>query len=493
ISTIIPIVRISKISPMESLKNEGDIKSKIRRINSKKIRKLFGYDIELAYKNIRGNYKTFLITTITSVIILTTFIVFMTYSKNTINEYTKEMNEKNDISLDINIDEDEDIKESIGKSKKYIRDMENLGVIKSISSRINYNLSGTFHNIKLNNNLINLHYDKGNTIKDENGKISIDNSKINLLVLDDFGISNILPYVGDKTLDIEDFNKHGVLMLNVSTIKNLNSISYKSLFDINKGEEFILEIHQSNNSDYDTDQALKDNYKLKLKYLGSVNPDKVYDSGRYGLNYSPTLIVSERFIEENKEIFSGKESYLKPYEVNMAINLKDTNNNIALNKLEDYFDYIEGYYIDNKSSDMYFLNELKLSVSLICLVLFLIVTIGGINMINNKYISTMLRKKEIGTMLAMGIKKKRLKKIFLLEGVIQWVISCTISIILSYIILKVISIIVIISSNVDIGNISIPQIIIGCTILFFINVIGSYLPIRKLEYSNTTELIRSNE
>ncbi|MGL5329906.1 MAG: hypothetical protein ACRDD7_11595, partial [Peptostreptococcaceae bacterium] len=66
-------------------------------------------------------------------------------------------------------------------------------------------------------------------------------------------------------------------------------------------------------------------------------------------------------------------------------------------------------------------------------------------------------------------------------------------IILSSIILSILYIMLAIFS--DITRISIPVIetIAGCTVLLIINILGLYLPIRKFEYTSTTDLIRNKE
>ncbi len=43
------------------------------------------------------------------------------------------------------------------------------------------------------------------------------------------------------------------------------------------------------------------------------------------------------------------------------------------------------------------------------------------------------------------------------------------------------------------GEIPLFEMIFGCIVLLIINILGSYIPIRKLKYINTTNLIRNNE
>ena len=89
--------------------------------------------------------------------------------------------------------------------------------------------------------------------------------------------------------------------------------------------------------------------------------------------------------------------------------------------------------------------------------------------------------------------KKRLRKILMLEGIIQWIIASSISLGLSFVILKIINEIIYYTSEVEITNMPIEAMLFGVSVLLIINILASYLPIRKLKTMDTTKLIRNNE
>ncbi len=101
ISTMIPIIKMGHISPIQGAKTGGEIKSSIKRGKYKIIKKLFGYNAELAYKNIRIGNKNFIITTSVLSILLIIFITFTGYYNIIINNYRSERNKNKDVSMTV--------------------------------------------------------------------------------------------------------------------------------------------------------------------------------------------------------------------------------------------------------------------------------------------------------------------------------------------------------------------------------------------------------
>ena len=80
ISAWIPAKQASKISPIEVIRQNDDIKLNKKKIKtSKLVTKIFGVEGELALKNIKRNRKKYRITIISLFISIVTFIAFYTY------------------------------------------------------------------------------------------------------------------------------------------------------------------------------------------------------------------------------------------------------------------------------------------------------------------------------------------------------------------------------------------------------------------------------
>lgn len=502
ISTIIPVIKIGKISPIEGVKNGGGIKSTVKKRNSKLLNKIFGYNGLLAYKNIRGNNRNFLITTITSIIILTTFIVFSGYSNNCIREYNDEKKETKYVTVDVNVRHESDFNGPLKELDKYKKEVKDLGVTKEVFGRCEYFFSGVFENVNFNKwiKFKNYHDSIGQKNVNIDGQISAYSGIINLMIMDDNYLEEILSSVENKNLTLEDFKENGVLISDRMTFKNFINVEREPLFNLKENDRFTLKIdnesHDENNKSIDEkSQTILNNGKdINLKYLGSVNMKEVISG--YGLGDITTLIVSRDFYNNNKDLFmkNNDEMFWYNQRINLELELKpNLNRETALKSIENYTNQIEGNYIDNKLDSWQLESGILVISSMVYLITFLTMIVGGLNLINNKNINIKLRGKEMGTLLALGISKKRLRKILMLEGIIQYFISTVVSLILSYTILSVLYKIMIYSEQLSTGKMPVLATIFGCGVLFVINVLGSYLPIRKLKYTNTTELIRNQE
>lgn len=96
ISAWIPAKQASKISPIEVIRQNDDIKLNKKKIKtSKLVTKIFGVEGELALKNIKRNRKKYRITIISLFISIVTFIAFYTYldyGVSTVDSYTATLN-----------------------------------------------------------------------------------------------------------------------------------------------------------------------------------------------------------------------------------------------------------------------------------------------------------------------------------------------------------------------------------------------------------------
>lgn len=507
IATIVPAIRIGKISPVDGVVNGGIVANNVKKRKSKLIRRVFGYDGELAYKNIRADNRNFIITTITSIIILTTFIVFTGYNSNVLYSYEIEDENSKDISLDIGIKYKRDYDDIFNEVDKYKNQIEDLGIVQDIFPRVYYVVSGIFEDVKLNKYIKEnkSQYNFGEKSIKINNKDSVYSDTINLIIMNDASLNEILPNVeSGKELTLNDFKDNGVLIANRTVMKNIINVSKEPLFQLNEGDKFTLLLKAKEPIEAEKEleeyiENIKNNSKeVTLEYLGSIDGNKAFGGNRYGFSNNTTLIVSKDFYENNKDIFIKKNNedkyFIEAIDINFDLDIKkDINKEEAIGIIENYSNKIEANWLDNIKSNSQYREDSIILSSLIYLTLFLIMIIGGVNIINNRYISIKLRNKEIGTLLALGISKKRLKKILILEGVVQWFISTAASIILSYIGLEVLDRIFAYTSEIDIPKMPILAILFGSVMLFVINILGAYLPIRKLEYTNTTELIRNDE
>lgn len=469
-STIIPIIKIGKVSPIEGVKSGNANLRRRKKIKARFIEIIFGYNGVLAYKNITNDSKNYIVTTLASIILLTTFISFNGYNNNLLKIQKLDEQAENDINIDINIDSESQKETIINIVNRYKEEIDDLQVSNNISSILNYRLEGIFTGVKLNE-----HFSKNNNLY-SNG--------INFLILDEKSIENILDdFKGENQLSLEDFKENGVLIVNRIILKNYINVESEKILDLNKGDNFSF--------------LSKNGKKLTLKYLGEIDGNKISIGKRYGLNNTTTLIASEDFYNDNVEYFSNSselDSHIYFLSAILEISLrKDINRNEAVQLLKDHSYKIEGIFTDCEAEKYYVKRSIEAMNILVYMVLLLIVITATINIINNKMLNLKTRKEEMGILLAIGISKNRLNKVLLLEGIIQWFIASIISIGISLIILKGIFEFLHYSYGTKVSIFPLKSIIMGVGILFIINFLPSYLSVKKLKYTDTIDLIKNKE
>lgn len=80
LSAYLPARRASKISPIEVIRQNDDIKINRKKIKTKGwVNKLFGMEAEIAYKNMKRNKKKYRITVLSLIVSIATFLAFSTY------------------------------------------------------------------------------------------------------------------------------------------------------------------------------------------------------------------------------------------------------------------------------------------------------------------------------------------------------------------------------------------------------------------------------
>lgn len=91
-SALIPAIRASRITPIEAIRQNDDIKLKSKKLKTNKlVKKLFGVEGELAMKNMKRNKKKYRITIVSlfiSIVLFISFSCFLKYSFSSIDDLT---------------------------------------------------------------------------------------------------------------------------------------------------------------------------------------------------------------------------------------------------------------------------------------------------------------------------------------------------------------------------------------------------------------------
>lgn len=94
ISALVPSRRAAKVSPIEAIRQNDDIKINKKKIKTGKlVNKLFGIEGEIALKNIKRNKKKYRVTIVSLFISIVLFISFSSYMNYTIDTASSVMGE----------------------------------------------------------------------------------------------------------------------------------------------------------------------------------------------------------------------------------------------------------------------------------------------------------------------------------------------------------------------------------------------------------------
>lgn len=480
IAMILPIIRAGKISPVEGVKANNVPVKRMKKSKSKIIRFIFGYKGEIAYKNIVANRKIFFFITTILTTILVIFNCFTGFYLLNLKEY--EYNMKNSYDIDSNysngfsLDNVNSLETILNRRNNLKKEFEDLKILDEIFTNIIVPATITIEDVARNHQLSS-NYQINNTIEDMSkvNKVKFNNAII--LIYDKDSINKIIPYIDSVTnsnVEYKNFNKNGFIAVNSGYINS------KPPFINNKNSQ---EVKLYLDEEY--------NVPIEANLLGFIDHDKLISSNRFGYYSNLTIIVSDDFYFANKKVMDDIQSITR--NINFSMNLKDDiDSENALSISKELITKNGGTYFEVKESLKEDKNTIYASAVLIYITLFFITIIGGLNIINTRYINIILRKKEFGTFLAIGIQKDDLRKIIILEGIVQCFISSSIGTVLSLIILKVINVIF----SYSVGEIHVIPfwiMIISILILLVINLLSSFLPYSKLKKLEINELIRNEE
>lgn len=456
-----PARKAGKVSPISIIK--GSSGGSIKYYNGKIVRKIFGVEGWVAYKNIRKNSKRFIVTILSLSISLIMFILFTTLNMKRLDELAyinKSSLTHGNIYLrkDIVNEVSDKIKNINGIDEVYIQPylwLEYLALDPALITD-EFKSSYGYESDEFLNNITILGYDD-NSLKElgvenglKDGEVIIINSFARYNEdgkLENINISNLeeddtfkIPVSNFSTLEenflgllIEDLNNDNCIEFKVKKIldKNPFESDYNYDFKIIMSKDFLEKI---NTSEYIR-------YELKFKYT-NINDEKLTESA-------------------SNEIQSIEEDY--------KLTLNDLN---ADNKMQQQMWTVINVFVYG--------------------FIVIISLIGIINVVNTISLNILLKKKEFGTLGTIGMSERQLSKMVILEGMLHGIISSIIGGIIS---LGLVLIAVkIINFGLTVSNkIYWQPFVIGFTINLLVVLIASLIPLNKLKKMSLVETIRNIE
>ena len=464
-----PAKKAGKVSPISVIKGNGE-DEKIKFYNGKIIRKIFGIEGWIAYKNIRKNSKRFTVTILSLSISLIMFITFTTLNMKRIDEldYVK--------------------KNTLMQGKLYIYENINKDIIEEEVKSID----GIGDVYAISMKYIPYLYLDGDIITDEY-KNDRYNGLDNYLDKDIIEYAQVEGYSDEalNKLEIENGLKNNEVVI-VNSFASYNSegqLENINFTNIKEGD--TIKVAKSSIDGYDKedfneilDRDKKDNNFVEFKVK------KIINKSPFDYDYSSTFKIIMNYDEFTKLY---DENYYNTTIGFRYENIKDKKGvqqisdkiNIIVEKNKLTFDDI------NKDNQSY--EEMWNVVNVFVYGFIVMVTlIGIVNVVNTISLNIILKKKEFGTLGTIGMSNNQLSKMILFEGILHGIFSSIVAGIFS------IPLVLLIVKMVSYGftmstKIYYQPFVIGFAINLIVVLIASLIPLNKLKKMSLVETIRNIE
>ena len=456
ISAFLPARRASRVSPIEAIRQNDDIKIEKKKIKISKLsQKIFGIEGEIALKNIKRNKKKYRITIISlfiSIVMFISFSSFLDYSLNTTDNMLTSY--------------DYDIMVSSYTADEPNPEVENL--INKITRNKDVIKYSTFQTTQLDieiqdnlytdayNNLISSQYSKEDIIGDDNY------DSITIVGLDNQSFDEYTKELGVKNNKIILYNKY-------KTTTYTDENRKVNIVDVVKDNPNITICHNGT-----CDRTLNNIYIT----------DEIY----YAISHIEEYTGIKLIVNEDTY------NYLKENYTNIDVTYKEiviqADNFTNLDKLgEELNTYQTATYL-NINTEMQMTNNIILVIKILVYGFICLVTLIGVTSVFNTINTSMnLRKKEFAILRSVGLTKKGFNKILCYESIFFGLKSLLYSLPVSFLI------ILLIHNNMNYlatSNLIIPwsSIIISIIGVFIITLMTMLYSSNKIKKDSILEQIR---
>lgn len=390
-SAFIPSRRASKVSPIEAIRQNDDIKINKKKIRTSKLAlKLFGIEGEIALKNIKRNKKKYRVTIVSLFISIVLFISFSSYMNYTLNTASSVMGEvPYDYQISYFGDDPNNDKEALDKINEIVKSSD-------VKEYVSYSVSNL--SIIGNYTYSDEYLDFYKSAYGENGIKALNNLKyqyISIYILDDNSYNKYKKLIG--------LDKDSVILLNKFkgvSYGNNKRVNY-NIPVINNGNINIKICNFDNDEDVDT-----------TKYCNK-NIDNIFVT-----NKSFDLIEEFSYMDDfklivNKKLYdsiSDSSTHYTQFNI-----ISDNTNNI--DKLTKDLDKYSNVNYTNIKEAMKQTNNLILVVKILMYGFISLVTLIGVTSVFNTISTSMaLRKREFAVLRSIGLTNRGFNKILFFES-----------------------------------------------------------------------------
>ena len=392
VSAFIPSRRASKVSPIEAIRQNDDIKINKKKIRtSKLVLKLFGIEGEIALKNIKRNKKKYRVTIVSLFISIVLFISFSSYMNYTIDTASSVMGEvPYDYQISYFGDDPNNDKEALDKINEIVKSSD-------VKEYVSYSVSNL--SIIGNYTYSDEYLDFYKSAYGDDGIKALTNLKYQ--------------YISIYILDDNSYNK------------------YKKLIGLDKDSVILLNkfkgVSYGNNKRVNYNIPVINNGNINIKICNFDDNDEDVDTTKYcNKNIDNIFVTNKSFdlIEEfsymddfklivNKKLYdsiSDSSTHYTQFNI-----ISDNTNNI--DKLTKDLDKYSNVNYTNIKEAMKQANNLILVVKILMYGFISLVTLIGVTSVFNTISTSMaLRKREFAVLRSIGLTNRGFNKILFFES-----------------------------------------------------------------------------
>ena len=390
VSAFIPSRKASKVSPIEAIRQNDDIKINKKKIRTSKLAlKLFGIEGEIALKNIKRNKKKYRVTIVSLFISIVLFISFSSYMNYTLNTASSVMGE---VPYDYQISyfgDDSDI-DALDKISEIIKSND-------VKEYVSYSASNL--SIIGNYTYSDEYLDFYKSAYGDDGIKALTNLKyqyISIYILDDNSYNKYKKLIG--------LDKDSVILLN-----KFKGVSYGGNKRVNYNIPVInngninIKICNFDDNDEDVDTT---------KYCNK-NIDNIFVTNKSFDLIEEFSYMSDFKIVVNKKLYdsiSDSSTHYTQFNI-----ISDNTNNI--DKLTKDLDKYSNVNYTNIKEAMKQANNLILVVKILMYGFISLVTLIGVTSVFNTISTSMaLRKREFAVLRSIGLTNRGFNKILFFES-----------------------------------------------------------------------------
>lgn len=392
VSAFIPSRRASRVSPIEAIRQNDDIKINKKKIRtSKLVLKLFGIEGEIALKNIKRNKKKYRVTIVSLFISIVLFISFSSYMNYTLNTASSVMGEvPYDYQISYFGDDPNNDKEALDKINEIVKSSD-------VKEYVSYSVSNL--SIIGNYTYSDEYLDFYKSAYGDDGIKALNNLKYQ--------------YISIYILDDNSYNK------------------YKKLIGLDKDSVILLNkfkgVSYGNNKRVNYNIPVINNGNINIKICNFDDNDEDVDTTKYcNKNIDNIFVTNKSFdlIEEfsymddfklivNKKLYdsiSDSSTHYTQFNI-----ISDNTNNI--DKLTKDLDKYSNVNYTNIKEAMKQANNLILVVKILMYGFISLVTLIGVTSVFNTISTSMaLRKREFAVLRSIGLTNRGFNKILFFES-----------------------------------------------------------------------------